>query len=312
MDRPPPDTSRDLTRRGRGKLRLVVSRSTSELLPGIGPGRPASRIEALRRAFEAGHLVVDAEEVTGAILAKEGSRRARSASYDSAVMGEPRFELQPEASPDVARVGARAVLLGDELRAQVLGGVVHDLSSPLNATSSNLRVALEQVQQLEASGAPVAELREILEDVVSATSRVIDLCADLRAYAVGARGPATLETLVQLATRLTRAHLSRRVRLEVAVPPRLRASMRAPTFVRALAEILVAMTPFDPPLEGPRATLTARANEAGLDIELASGRDDDEVRARIQAALSRLPEIPAIVSADGSTLRVHLALPMSE
>lgn len=193
--------------------------------------------------------------------------------------------------------------LREQLTLVLLGGFVHDVGSPLAALTSNLSVARELAEADDEASR--AELREVLDDLEMATTRLTELASDLRGYVGLPVGRGTFEELARGALRLARSHLSRRVQVELAIDPELRPAMPGAHVLRALGEIVVAATRELP--TGTKAhVLTVRTEPEGFAIELAPPPPLG-ARAPLAVAASRVTRQERI-SEEAGRLVVHVPM----
>jgi signal transduction histidine kinase len=196
--------------------------------------------------------------------------------------------------------------LRELLTLALLGGFVHDVGSPLAALTSNLSVARELATADDEDSR--GELREVIDDLQMATTRLTELASDLRGYVGLPVGRGTFEELALTALRLGRSHLARRAQVDVAIDPELKPELPPSRVLRTLGELVVAVT-HELQSGSRRHLLTIRTDPSGFVIELAPPPPGD-VEAPVAIATSRLTQ-PAQISRTAERLVVRVPLAWS-
>ncbi len=166
------------------------------------------------------------------------------------------------ADPVSASTVRALVESNDAASMAIVASVVHELNSPLSAVTSNATVARQLVDELP-TDERVLELKEILDDVVSASEHLRDLCQEVAAYARGGVDErAGAQVIIERSLKLARSALSRRVRVANRLPEGAGGVELAASSAHALARLLVVLVREVRPQTTPAPVLSVTLESA--------------------------------------------------
>lgn len=119
------------------------------------------------------------------------------------------------------------ILAEDRLAAigALSAGLSHEMNNPLAAIVLNLRLALQEIEDIEKKGASrqtLAELRAEVSDALDAADRLGHLVKDVRRFSRGEEdpsGPVDVARVISASTRLAASAVRGRARLTKDIPP---------------------------------------------------------------------------------------------